>query len=1128
MTKGSAKKKRGAASRAASALKPHSSPRQSPGASQHRPHSQRSSPAGVSISGDPSAPASSIVLDSVIPDACAECSRNAERIAKLQAELREFAEQRSIADSRHERFVEEAAKRDQIMQEIIDRLKAEKAELQNQLSAAQAEVACMSGAVTPELPVPVPLNTAAAPATPVKTPTKTAQKTPMKTPGRLAVHHTPSRTPRPAVRREAIAPPPSEAPMPPVFGCDAEAEAESARYLARTVELYRELSAVTVSQRDATTFECTCYNRRKERGVQFTLYLGQSMVEYAPVTIEPELNLPEVFSSPIEFERSQLPVFLGQLLTEMQLAHRSSSPRRRAKSEYAPARPCATSDAAAPSAAAGDDDDDAERRDRDARPLHRHKRHDKEKLSVVVVEVQPPAPKGGVAAMVSQGSPRAGKLDAAAHRKDRCCGAGERAKELSPAAKEQPLSPRRPETEQRLLELARRFLRTDEVKRDQNGEKLREIAASITNLTRDAEEIIARRSHMFLHSGPLSIILSAANRPPKKRYFWLFDDCLVMAAYTGKPQPPFTLSGILSCPVAVFVDDDPSPVFEVLTRARKLTLVATSVEDRNAWVDALRLVVGSSSAVPPDMIQSLFALDKDEKKPRTSLSTYCPKCGENLSYPRNRRVCGYCGKTVCAMCAEWRILPGVEYTQPVCQCCFLIKLDDDLMAESPASISTASGSPTSERHLRRTQSGYWTSSSSSSCSSASKPADAVLRRSVTVSPKRLEFGLGAGQAPVDSPVRDVVTIENRSASFVAWKVGPRVSERTFELAFEPSHSIVDPGATARVDVELRVRCTTHVKASVGLELRAEGAVWSTAVTLELDSQLSTRLDREEIEVSSPPIGEGSFGTVYKADYRGLDVAVKILKGQDQMPEDVLDQFNREVHFLEHVRHPCIVNLIGYVTEAGHLALVTEYCPHGNLTTALRRKALTLPMKLKCLVDCAKGMAFLHRSNIMHRDLKPSNLLLVSTEVRAPVMCKLSDFGTVRDINPTSSVASLTERVGSPIWMAPEVISGSKYEKSCDVFSFAVILYEVLTGEIPYCRSVTPEGHVSFWKSAEIRAFVLEGKRPPIPPQIPRPCVDLITLCWAQDPAARLGFTDVLQRLEEWLNKHLSQTENVKH
>ena len=98
----------------------------------------------------------------------------------------------------------------------------------------------------------------------------------------------------------------------------------------------------------------------------------------------------------------------------------------------------------------------------------------------------------------------------------------------------------------------------------------------------------------------------------------------------------------------------------------------------------------------------------------------------------------------------------------------------------------------------------------------------------------------------------------------------------------------------------------------------------------------------------------------------------------------------------------------------------EYCKHGTLTSLLRGSTLSSPYKLKCALDSAKGLLFLHENKIMHRDFKPDNLLVVSKNPNSAVCVKLTDFGTSR-VAIEESAKNYTKGLGTPIYMSPELV-----------------------------------------------------------------------------------------------------------
>eukprot|EP00727_Mastigamoeba_balamuthi_P012469 m51a1_g7845 putative protein serine threonine (881) ;mRNA; r:211297-217477 len=201
--------------------------------------------------------------------------------------------------------------------------------------------------------------------------------------------------------------------------------------------------------------------------------------------------------------------------------------------------------------------------------------------------------------------------------------------------------------------------------------------------------------------------------------------------------------------------------------------------------------------------------------------------------------------------------------------------------------------------------------------------------------------------------------------------------------------------------------------------------------------------------------------------------------------------------MEKLRHPSIVNFIGAVHEPGCLALVTEFCPYGSVPAVLDRHPVSYALKLRILLDCSRGMDFLHRSGIMHRDLKPDNLLVASLEPLSSGVCRIADFGTTRDINRMAQDLQATKGVGTPMYMAPELLSGEPYAQPADVYSFALVMYYVAAEAPPMFDD--PALVCNAWQYA---AAVRAGRRPTLSSAWAADYVALMTRCWVEDAASR--------------------------
>jgi len=192
------------------------------------------------------------------------------------------------------------------------------------------------------------------------------------------------------------------------------------------------------------------------------------------------------------------------------------------------------------------------------------------------------------------------------------------------------------------------------------------------------------------------------------------------------------------------------------------------------------------------------------------------------------------------------------------------------------------------------------------------------------------------------------------------------------------------------------------------------------------------------------IGGGNFGKVYKAKLNHLDVAIKQLYDIDD--EFMFKYIEREMALLKEMRHPNIVKFLGLCkSDEGDIFIVTEFVPGGDLRHILKDKNFPLPWKLRISIamDLAKALQYLHSQGIIHRDVKSNNLL-----VEEDWTIKVCDFGFARDIDKSTESMTLC---GTDEWMAPEVALGEKYDAKADVFSFGMVIVELITRKKPPLR-----------------------------------------------------------------------------
>ncbi|XP_070797366.1 serine/threonine-protein kinase TNNI3K [Pituophis catenifer annectens] len=255
------------------------------------------------------------------------------------------------------------------------------------------------------------------------------------------------------------------------------------------------------------------------------------------------------------------------------------------------------------------------------------------------------------------------------------------------------------------------------------------------------------------------------------------------------------------------------------------------------------------------------------------------------------------------------------------------------------------------------------------------------------------------------------------------------------------------------------------------------------------------------------IGSGSFGKVYKGRCRNKIVAIKRYRANTYCSKSDVDMFCREVSILCRLNHPCVIQFVGAcLDDPSQFAIVTQYISGGSLFSLLheQKRNLDLQSKLIIAVDVAKGMEYLHNLTqpIIHRDLNSHNILLYE-DGHAVV----ADFGESRFLQSLDE-DNMTKQPGNLRWMAPEVFTQcTRYTIKADVFSYALCLWELLTGEIPFA-------HLKPAAAAADMAY--HQIRPPIGYSIPKPISSLLMRGWNACPEGRPEFSEVVSNLEECL------------
>ena len=335
-------------------------------------------------------------------------------------------------------------------------------------------------------------------------------------------------------------------------------------------------------------------------------------------------------------------------------------------------------------------------------------------------------------------------------------------------------------------------------------------------------------------------------------------------------------------------------------------------------------------------------------------------------------------------------------------------------------------------------------------------------------------------------------------------------------------------------------------------------------------------------VATNRLGAGAFGEVFLAEYSPpegapIQVAVKRLQTGSFC---AFSTFEREASVMAYLRHPCIVNLLGITKNP--LQLVLEYCPYGDLEHILLKYEKTklnrvheikyagdvlysfqpgtrvcilsrtestaeiecggvrstvplafladssdfvpksdseLPMALRFLIalDVAKAMAHMHSlvPAVLHRDLRSANVFLVSLDMNASVRAKVGDFGLASFATPTADGGVQTWQ-----WMAPEVLAGEAYSKASDVYMFGLLLWELLTRDIPYLEYWKRFSRRNQFQALEARQAIIHDHLRPSLPTLPEQFQDALPLlsnCWHKNPSCRPTFAQILSQLRKQIS-----------
>ncbi|XP_061743043.1 mitogen-activated protein kinase kinase kinase 12-like isoform X2 [Nerophis ophidion] len=235
------------------------------------------------------------------------------------------------------------------------------------------------------------------------------------------------------------------------------------------------------------------------------------------------------------------------------------------------------------------------------------------------------------------------------------------------------------------------------------------------------------------------------------------------------------------------------------------------------------------------------------------------------------------------------------------------------------------------------------------------------------------------------------------------------------------------------------------------------------------------------------VGSGAQGAVFLGKLHGQEVAVKKVRNIKET----------DIKHLRKLKHPNIITFKGICTQAPCYCILMEYCAQGQLYEVLRAgRKITPSLLMDWAMGVAGGMNYLHLHKIIHRDLKSPNILITYDDG-----VKISDFGTSKELSDKSTKMSFA---GTVAWMAPEVIRNEPVSEKVDIWSFGVVLWEMLTGEVPY-KDVD--------SSAIIWGVGNNSLQLPVPDSCPDSFKLLLRQSWNCKPRNRPSFRQILLHLD---------------
>ena len=270
------------------------------------------------------------------------------------------------------------------------------------------------------------------------------------------------------------------------------------------------------------------------------------------------------------------------------------------------------------------------------------------------------------------------------------------------------------------------------------------------------------------------------------------------------------------------------------------------------------------------------------------------------------------------------------------------------------------------------------------------------------------------------------------------------------------------------------------------------------------------------------LGSGGMAQVYMARDLMLErpVAIKVLKKDFSTNPSQRNQFRQEARAAANLSHPNIVTIHDFGFHKGRLYIVMEYIPGKNLKEIMKQHeaGFTVQEAIPLIIQACNGIGYAHRAGLVHCDIKPHNML-ISPDQRL----KVTDFGIARALSSIHPEEHYDVVWGSPQYFSPEQASGKAPSPASDVYSLGVIMYEMITGKLPF-EADDPI------KLAKMHRDAIPTPPRQLNPSIPKSLEQILMKVLSKEPSARYRTTDQLGRILETYqsnqqNQNSSQTTN---